>query len=414
MKWTAKLLFPGQLLHLSDPLGGFFLLSRELLQGVTLRPIGYKILLEVLLRCPWQHIIEVPYHFRVRAHGQSKATMRQGTTALRHMLRLWYGVPAAGRAWKIGLLLCFNILIALGAFLFSSVLFALASSLTITCFALMAGLDFFILNRFILPSPVVVRSHLPVSYVEDKKYKSLSASSLAELIDAEPLELDKVLALPDRQGREYTPLPESLMPTMLPAKPKRRWLPSLPTRAIAEKATTWSAMLIIFLAVCLISYALPGALLVFAAILIGIVVLLSKRVRYDEAITMILALGVGVASIDYLSWRFVVANWHGWWIAVPLLFAEFLGGVHALGFQVTVWPWQPPTIEEREDPTKNPVYVFIPTVNEGVSILRPTLGGIIEARDKYLARYPHEKNHADARSTNTAGLVGEKPPPPNR
>jgi cellulose synthase/poly-beta-1,6-N-acetylglucosamine synthase-like glycosyltransferase len=389
MKWTAKLLFPGQLLRLSDPLGGFFLLSRELLQGVTLRPIGYKILLEVLLRCPWQYIIEVPYHFRARAHGQSKATMQQGVMALQHMLRLWYEVPAAGRVWKISLLLCFNILIALVAFLFSSVLFALPSSLSIACFALMACLDFFILNRFILPSPVIVRNHLLVSYVEEKEYKSLSASSLAELIDAETLELNKVLALPDQPGREHTPLPESFLPTKLSAKAKRRWLPSLPMRAMAEKATTWSAILIIFAAVCLISYALPGALLVFAAILMGIVVLLSKRVRYDEAITMILALGVGVASIDYLSWRFAVANWHGWWIAVPLLFAEFLGGVHALGFQVTVWPWQAPTIEESEDPTKNPVYVFIPTVNEGVSILRPTLEGIIEARDKYLARYPH-------------------------
>jgi cellulose synthase (UDP-forming) len=317
--------------------------------------------------------------------------------ALHHMLRLWHEVPAAGRAWKISLLLCFNILIALAAFLFSSILFALPSSLTIACFALMACLDFFILNRFILPSPVIVRSHLPVSYVEDKKHKSLPASSLAELIDAEPLDLDKVLALPDQPGRGYTPLPESFLPIELSARPKRRWLPSLPslpslsTRAIAEKATTWSAVLIIFLAVCLISYALPGALLVVAALLIGIVILLSKRVRHDEAITMILALGVGVASIDYLSWRFAVANWHGWWIAVPLLFAEFLGGVHALGFQVTVWPWQPPTIEEREDPTTNPVYVFIPTVNEGTSILRPTLEGIIEARDKYLARYPHGK-----------------------
>jgi transposase len=97
LKWTAKLLFPGQLLRLSDPLGGFFLLRRALLADVSLRPIGYKILLEILLRCPWRHVFEVPYHFQARTAGQSKATMQQGVLALRHMLRLWREVPAAGR-----------------------------------------------------------------------------------------------------------------------------------------------------------------------------------------------------------------------------------------------------------------------------------------------------------------------------
>ena len=88
-KWMAKLLFPKQLLHISDPLGGFFLLRRSLLTNVSLRPIGYKILLEVLIRCQWQQALEVPYHFRARAHGQSKANMQQGVLALQHMQQLW-------------------------------------------------------------------------------------------------------------------------------------------------------------------------------------------------------------------------------------------------------------------------------------------------------------------------------------
>src|SRR5207245_11205205 len=87
MKWTARLLFPEQLLRISDPLGGFFLLRRSLLADVSLRPIGYKILLEILLRCQWRQVLEVPYHFRTRAHGQSKANMQQGILPLQHMQR---------------------------------------------------------------------------------------------------------------------------------------------------------------------------------------------------------------------------------------------------------------------------------------------------------------------------------------
>ena len=76
MKWTAKLLFPGHLRGISDPLGGFFLLRRSLLADVSLHPIGYKILLEILIRSSWKQALEVPYHFQARSHGQSKANMR--------------------------------------------------------------------------------------------------------------------------------------------------------------------------------------------------------------------------------------------------------------------------------------------------------------------------------------------------
>jgi len=116
LKWTAKLLFPEHLLRLSDPLGGFFLLRRALLADVSLRPIGYKILLELLIRCPWRQVLEVPYQFQARAHGQSKATLQQGIQVLHHMLRLWREVPAAGRIWKISLLLLLNVLITVALF----------------------------------------------------------------------------------------------------------------------------------------------------------------------------------------------------------------------------------------------------------------------------------------------------------
>src|SRR5712692_1580712 len=158
LKWTAKLLFPGHLLRLSDPLGGFFLLRRALLADVSLRPIGYKILLELLLRCPWRQVLEVPYQFQARAHGQSKATMQQGIQALRHMLRLWREVPAAGRIWKISLLLLLNVLIILALLNVNQSFLSAWVNLNSVVFSVMACLDFVLFNRFIFLSPIVTSS----------------------------------------------------------------------------------------------------------------------------------------------------------------------------------------------------------------------------------------------------------------
>src|SRR5258707_1000942 len=161
LKWTAKLLFPGQLLRVSDPLGGFFLLRRSLLANVSLRPIGYKILLEILIRCPWRHVLEVPYHFQARAAGQSKSTMRQGIWALQHMLCLWREVPAAGRAWKISLLILLNVLLTLTLFMVNNAFPRVSVNLNMVVFGLMACLDFVLFNRFIFPSPIVTSSVAP-------------------------------------------------------------------------------------------------------------------------------------------------------------------------------------------------------------------------------------------------------------
>ena len=85
LKLLSQLLFPRRLAGVTDPLGGYFLLHRRILAGVELRPVGYKILLEILIRCPWRTAGEVPYRFQPRRHGDSKADLRQGLRFLRHL-----------------------------------------------------------------------------------------------------------------------------------------------------------------------------------------------------------------------------------------------------------------------------------------------------------------------------------------
>lgn len=72
----------------SDPMSGFFAVRTRVIQDVPLRPLGYKILLEILVRGRLRHVAEVPYRFRARVGGQSKLTARQHGEYLRHLLRL--------------------------------------------------------------------------------------------------------------------------------------------------------------------------------------------------------------------------------------------------------------------------------------------------------------------------------------
>lgn len=85
------LLLPRAASRVSDPMSGYFLLRRSLIENVPLRPVGYKILLEVLARTEPTRIREVGYVFRERAKGGSKATFRIFLQYLQHLWRLRSG-----------------------------------------------------------------------------------------------------------------------------------------------------------------------------------------------------------------------------------------------------------------------------------------------------------------------------------
>ncbi|MFK4762360.1 glycosyltransferase [Microbacterium sp. ZW T5_45] len=88
--WLTRAMFPIRLARSTDPMTGFFLVDRSRLDLETLRPQGFKILLEILARTDLR-IAEVPMEFAERRHGTSKASIRQGTTFLAHLARLRFG-----------------------------------------------------------------------------------------------------------------------------------------------------------------------------------------------------------------------------------------------------------------------------------------------------------------------------------
>jgi dolichol-phosphate mannosyltransferase len=78
------------LTRVRDPMGGFFAVRREVLEEAPpLRPLGYKILLEILAKCPGARAKEIPIEFRDRKLGESKLDLRQQVLYLRHLRALY-------------------------------------------------------------------------------------------------------------------------------------------------------------------------------------------------------------------------------------------------------------------------------------------------------------------------------------
>ncbi len=72
-----------------DPMAGFFALPRTVFQRAAgLSPIGYKIALELIVKCRCRDIREVPIHFAKRKFGQSKLSLKEQFNYLKHLKRL--------------------------------------------------------------------------------------------------------------------------------------------------------------------------------------------------------------------------------------------------------------------------------------------------------------------------------------
>ena len=71
ISWGSGLL-ARPLVPVRDTTSGFFALRRKCLEGIELKPIGYKIGLEVFARSRYDTIREVPFVFTDRRYGQSK------------------------------------------------------------------------------------------------------------------------------------------------------------------------------------------------------------------------------------------------------------------------------------------------------------------------------------------------------
>ncbi len=73
-----------------DPMAGFFAIRQTTYEknSEKLSAIGYKIGLELIVKCGCRNVKEIPIHFSDRLHGESKLNFREQLYYLQHLCRL--------------------------------------------------------------------------------------------------------------------------------------------------------------------------------------------------------------------------------------------------------------------------------------------------------------------------------------
>ena len=167
-------------------MSGFFLVRRDALQLDGLRPRGFKILLEILVRHPHLRAAEVSFEFGERYAGRSKASVREGLRYLALLTRLRFArfglVGLSGLVVNTVLLAFLTDVVGL-FYVVSAVIATQGSTLWNFCFTeawVFAGRDhrrsratrmglFFLMNNIALalrgPLLVLLTSGLGIHYV---------------------------------------------------------------------------------------------------------------------------------------------------------------------------------------------------------------------------------------------------------
>ncbi len=74
-RWIGKIALPC-LRKISDPTSGLFMFRKECIEHADLRPVGWKIMIEVLAMSEYKSVIEIPYAFQNRTSGESKLSSK--------------------------------------------------------------------------------------------------------------------------------------------------------------------------------------------------------------------------------------------------------------------------------------------------------------------------------------------------
>lgn len=69
-----------------DPLTGYFFLRRKVIEGIPLDTVGYKILLEILVKGNYARFTELPFTFRIRKYSSSKLNWKEHFFFLRQII----------------------------------------------------------------------------------------------------------------------------------------------------------------------------------------------------------------------------------------------------------------------------------------------------------------------------------------
>lgn len=86
-RYIGKILLPC-LRKITDPTSGLFMFRRDTIKDADMRPIGWKIMVEVLATATFQTVIEIPYTFQDRSAGESKLSSKVTMEYLKQVFEL--------------------------------------------------------------------------------------------------------------------------------------------------------------------------------------------------------------------------------------------------------------------------------------------------------------------------------------
>ena len=78
--------------HINDNTSGFFMLKRAVVEGADINPIGFKILLEILVKGKYEKVQEIPIVFNDRGGGKSKLGSKQVLEYLKQLGIIYLGI----------------------------------------------------------------------------------------------------------------------------------------------------------------------------------------------------------------------------------------------------------------------------------------------------------------------------------
>jgi dolichol-phosphate mannosyltransferase len=137
------------LTKVKDPMSGFFALKKEVLGGVELNPVGYKIGLEILVKGKYSKVVELPIHFANRKAGSSKLGTSVVLKYIDHALALYeYKRPWLAKYIKFSLIGGIGALINLAVLWVSVEAFAVYYLWAATLAFIVADTNNYIWNRW--------------------------------------------------------------------------------------------------------------------------------------------------------------------------------------------------------------------------------------------------------------------------
>ena len=86
-RYIGKIMLPS-LRKITDPTSGLFMFKRAVIEGADLRPIGWKIMVEVLAMGTYKSVVEIPYKFQARPAGESKLSSKVTIEYLKQVAEL--------------------------------------------------------------------------------------------------------------------------------------------------------------------------------------------------------------------------------------------------------------------------------------------------------------------------------------